>query len=200
MRDAQNTSNQPSKPSCHNKFVGCEGYQASLIGQIKDSMIPIKGQGLANRCKSCPTQYKIIRREITTIKHTGFQHAAEANQHKHTGPNNNINNQLQRPLPRERDTWGVIPDTITLRYIAEIYRLLYIEWQFEINKVYHGEGLSICFPFIRRVTECYGVERLSIHPCTSILECRINIDRGRSNPRLPSIKGPKHQGLIPVPW
>ena len=106
MGDAQNTSNQPSKPTCHNKFMGCEGYQASLIGQIKDSMIPIKSQGSADRCKSCPTQYKIIRGEITTIKHTGFQHATEANQHGHTGPNNNINNQLQWPLLRERDTWG----------------------------------------------------------------------------------------------
>ena len=86
---------------------------------------------------------------------------------------------------------GVIPDTTTLGYIAEIYRLLYIEWQFEINKVYHGEGLSICFPFIRRVTGCCRVERLSLHPCTSILECHINIDRNRSNPQLPLIKGPK---------
>ena len=51
-------SNQPSKPTCHNKFMGCEGYQALLIGEIKDSTIQIKGQGSANYCKSCPTQYK----------------------------------------------------------------------------------------------------------------------------------------------
>ena len=142
MRDAQNTSNQPSKPTCHNKFVGCEGYQASLIGQIKDSTILIKGQGSADHCKSCPTQYKIIRREITTIKHTGFQHAAEANQHKHTGPNNNINNQLvlcdntlinneridALTTIAERDAWGSSSILFSLGYIAEIYRLLYIEW------------------------------------------------------------------------
>ena len=86
---------------------------------------------------------------------------------------------------------GVIPDTTTLWCIAEIYRLLYIEWQFKMNKVYHGEGLFICFPFIGRVTGCCGVERLSLHPCARILECHINIDQGRSNPQLPLIKGPK---------
>ena len=79
----------------------------------------------------------------------------------------------------------------SLGYIAEIYRLLYIEWQFKINKVYHGEGLSICFPFIGRVMGCCSVEQLSMHPCASILECHINIDQGRSNPRLPLIKDPK---------
>ena len=141
----------------------------------------------------------IIRREIT-IKHTGFQHATEVNQHGHTGPNNNINNQLQQPLPRERDTWGSSLILLSLGYIAEIYRLLYIEWQFKINKVYHGEGLPICFPFIGRVMGCCSVEQLSLHPCASIPEHRINIDWGQSNPWLPSIKGPKHQGLIPVPW
>ena len=86
---------------------------------------------------------------------------------------------------------GVIPDTTTLGYIAEIYRLLYIEWQFKINKMYHRKGLSICFPFIGRITGCYGVEWLSMHPCASILECHINIDQGRSNPRFIIDQGSK---------
>ena len=38
-----------------------------------------------------------------------------------------------------------------------------------------------------------------MHRCASILERRINIDRGRSIPRSSSIKGPECQGPVPVP-